>query len=29
MNIQEEKAYKELTILEDRYPVLKAVHDEV
>lgn len=29
MNIQEEKAYKELTILEDRYPVLKAVHNEV
>ena len=29
MNIQEEKAYKELAILEDRYPVLKAVHNEV
>lgn len=29
MTVQEEKSYKELEILEERYPVLKAVHTEI
>ena len=29
MTVQEEKSYKELEILEERYPVLKAVHAEI
>jgi len=29
MTIQEEKSYKELELLEERYPVLKAVHAEI
>ena len=29
MTIQEEKSYKELELLEERYPILKAVHDEI
>ena len=29
MAVQEEKSYKELEILEERYPVLKAVHAEI
>ena len=29
MTVQEEKSYKELELLEERYPVLKAVHAEI
>lgn len=29
MTVQEEKSYKELEILLERYPVLKAVQEEV